>query len=98
MLFHTFAFVPPTEILKGGVKIIRNEYLSYAPQVNWLDIVKNESADIMIEGNGPKSESELWRKSKSLLKGTAFIFVKGKRLFPDWCIIVFSWKENMLGS
>ncbi|XP_015226132.1 PREDICTED: receptor tyrosine-protein kinase erbB-3 isoform X2 [Cyprinodon variegatus] len=43
-----------TEILKGGVKIIRNEYLSYAPQVNWLDIVKNESADIMIEGNGPK--------------------------------------------
>uniref|UniRef100_A0A3P9BPA5 receptor protein-tyrosine kinase n=1 Tax=Maylandia zebra TaxID=106582 RepID=A0A3P9BPA5_9CICH len=27
-----------TEILRGGVKIIRNKYLSYAPQVNWLDI------------------------------------------------------------
>lgn len=48
--------VPPTEILEGGVKIIQNKYLSYAPQVNWLDIVKDASADIMIEGNGPESE------------------------------------------
>uniref|UniRef100_A0A671X6G0 Receptor protein-tyrosine kinase n=1 Tax=Sparus aurata TaxID=8175 RepID=A0A671X6G0_SPAAU len=38
-----------TEILEGGVKIIQNKYLSYAPQVNWLDIVKDASADIMIE-------------------------------------------------
>ncbi|KAK1900782.1 Receptor tyrosine-protein kinase erbB-3 [Dissostichus eleginoides] len=43
-----------TEILEGGVKIIQNKYLSYAPQVNWLDIVKDAKADIMIEGNGPK--------------------------------------------
>uniref|UniRef100_A0A671X6M9 Receptor protein-tyrosine kinase n=1 Tax=Sparus aurata TaxID=8175 RepID=A0A671X6M9_SPAAU len=32
-----------TEILEGGVKIIQNKYLSYAPQVNWLDIVKDAS-------------------------------------------------------
>ncbi|KAM9859780.1 receptor tyrosine-protein kinase erbB-3a [Aulostomus maculatus] len=43
-----------TEILEGGVKIIQNKYLSYAPQVNWLDIVKDASVPIMIEGNGPK--------------------------------------------
>ncbi|XP_061583594.1 receptor tyrosine-protein kinase erbB-3a isoform X2 [Cololabis saira] len=42
-----------TEILEGGVKIIQNKYLSYAPQVNWLDIVKDATADIMIEDNGP---------------------------------------------
>ncbi|KAM4587898.1 receptor tyrosine-protein kinase erbB-3a [Odontesthes bonariensis] len=43
-----------TEILEGGVKIIQNKYLSYAPQVNWLDIVKDGTAEIMIEGNGPE--------------------------------------------
>ncbi|KAM4740868.1 receptor tyrosine-protein kinase erbB-3a [Anableps anableps] len=43
-----------TEILEGGVKIIQNKYLSYAPQVNWLDIVKDASADIMIQDNGPE--------------------------------------------
>ncbi|XP_039971877.1 receptor tyrosine-protein kinase erbB-3a [Xiphias gladius] len=43
-----------TEILEGGVKIIQNKYLSYAPQVNWLDIVKDGAAEIMIEGNGPE--------------------------------------------
>uniref|UniRef100_I3KS89 Receptor protein-tyrosine kinase n=1 Tax=Oreochromis niloticus TaxID=8128 RepID=I3KS89_ORENI len=43
-----------TEILRGGVKIIHNKYLSYAPQVNWLDIVKDGSAQIMIEDNGPE--------------------------------------------
>uniref|UniRef100_A0A3Q2V8M6 Receptor protein-tyrosine kinase n=1 Tax=Haplochromis burtoni TaxID=8153 RepID=A0A3Q2V8M6_HAPBU len=45
-----------TEILRGGVKIIRNKYLSYAPQVNWLDIVKDGTAQIVIEDNGPESE------------------------------------------
>uniref|UniRef100_A0A665VR17 Receptor protein-tyrosine kinase n=1 Tax=Echeneis naucrates TaxID=173247 RepID=A0A665VR17_ECHNA len=45
-----------TEILEGGVKIIQNKFLSYAIQVNWLDIVKDASAPIMIEGNGPTSE------------------------------------------
>uniref|UniRef100_A0A8C5G802 Receptor protein-tyrosine kinase n=1 Tax=Gouania willdenowi TaxID=441366 RepID=A0A8C5G802_GOUWI len=43
-----------TEILEGGVKIIQNKYLSYAPQVNWLDIVKNGASDIKIEDNGPE--------------------------------------------
>lgn len=44
----------PTEILEGGVKIIQNEYLSYVKRVNWEDIVN--SADIVIEDNGPESE------------------------------------------
>uniref|UniRef100_A0A3P9IQ48 receptor protein-tyrosine kinase n=1 Tax=Oryzias latipes TaxID=8090 RepID=A0A3P9IQ48_ORYLA len=48
-----------TEILRGGVKIIQNKFLSYAPQVNWQDIVKNGSAHIMIEENGPISESKI---------------------------------------
>lgn len=52
--------MPPTEILEGGVKIIQNKYLSYAPQVNWLDIVKDGAAEIMIEGNGPESECKEW--------------------------------------
>ncbi|XP_039884701.1 receptor tyrosine-protein kinase erbB-3-like isoform X2 [Simochromis diagramma] len=43
-----------TEILRGGVKIIQNKYLSYAPQVNWLDIVKDGTAQIVIEDNGPE--------------------------------------------
>ncbi|XP_060898548.1 receptor tyrosine-protein kinase erbB-3a isoform X2 [Labrus mixtus] len=43
-----------TEILEGGVKIIQNKYLSYAPQVNWPDIVKDGTAHIMIQGNGPE--------------------------------------------
>uniref|UniRef100_A0A8C4EYG5 Receptor protein-tyrosine kinase n=1 Tax=Dicentrarchus labrax TaxID=13489 RepID=A0A8C4EYG5_DICLA len=43
-----------TEILEGGVQIIQNKYLSYAPQVNWLDIVKDGTAHIMIEDNGPE--------------------------------------------
>ncbi|XP_034726500.1 receptor tyrosine-protein kinase erbB-3a isoform X1 [Etheostoma cragini] len=42
-----------TEILEGGVKIIQNKYLSYAQQVNWLDIVKDGTAHLLIEGNGP---------------------------------------------
>ncbi|XP_028431360.1 receptor tyrosine-protein kinase erbB-3a [Perca flavescens] len=41
-----------TEILEGGVKIIQNKYLSYAPQVNWQDIVKDGTTHIMFEGNG----------------------------------------------
>ncbi|XP_027858165.1 receptor tyrosine-protein kinase erbB-3a [Xiphophorus couchianus] len=43
-----------TEILEGGVQIFDNKYLSYAPQVNWLDIVKDASAEIMIQKNGPE--------------------------------------------
>lgn len=43
-----------TEILEGGVKIIQNKYLSFASQINWLDIVKDGTADIMIKDNGPQ--------------------------------------------
>nr|XP_019941989.1 PREDICTED: receptor tyrosine-protein kinase erbB-4-like [Paralichthys olivaceus] len=43
-----------TEILKGGVMIIQNKYLSYAPQVNWLEIVKDATTQVFIEGNGPE--------------------------------------------
>ncbi|XP_057701747.1 receptor tyrosine-protein kinase erbB-3-like [Corythoichthys intestinalis] len=43
-----------TEILEGGVQIIQNSYLSYAPQVNWLDIVKDGTAPIELENNGPE--------------------------------------------
>uniref|UniRef100_A0A7N8YH64 Receptor protein-tyrosine kinase n=1 Tax=Mastacembelus armatus TaxID=205130 RepID=A0A7N8YH64_9TELE len=45
-----------TEILEGGVKIIQNKYLSYAPQITWLDIVKDGTTEIVIESNGPESE------------------------------------------
>ncbi|KAI5628469.1 receptor tyrosine-protein kinase erbB-3 precursor [Silurus asotus] len=43
-----------TEILEGGVQIIQNEFLSYAPQINWLDIVKDSKAKIIIKDNGPE--------------------------------------------
>lgn len=59
---HFDICVPPTEILEGGVKIIQNKYLGYASKINWLDIVKDGTADIMIEGNGPQSELGRWRR------------------------------------
>ncbi|XP_075966594.1 receptor tyrosine-protein kinase erbB-3a isoform X1 [Anarhichas minor] len=43
-----------TEILEGGVKIFKNQNLSYAPQLYWEDIVKDGTAHIMIEDNGPE--------------------------------------------
>ncbi|XP_053354504.1 receptor tyrosine-protein kinase erbB-3a [Clarias gariepinus] len=43
-----------TEILEGGVQIIKNEFLSYAPQINWQDIVKDNGADVLIQDNGPE--------------------------------------------
>ncbi|KAL7891576.1 hypothetical protein AOLI_G00010520 [Acnodon oligacanthus] len=42
-----------TEILEGGVQIIQNKFLSYAPQINWLDIVKDSGAEVIIKDNGP---------------------------------------------
>ncbi|KAL0978362.1 hypothetical protein UPYG_G00169500 [Umbra pygmaea] len=47
-------FTHLTEILEGGVQIVRNEFLSYAPQVNWLDIVKDKSSELIISENGPE--------------------------------------------
>ncbi|KAJ8265668.1 hypothetical protein COCON_G00147670 [Conger conger] len=43
-----------TEVLRGGISITRNKFLSYAPQVNWADIVRDSSAPILIEDNGQK--------------------------------------------
>ncbi|KAG7471886.1 hypothetical protein MATL_G00102810 [Megalops atlanticus] len=45
-----------TEILHGGVQILGNRFLSYAPQVNWADIVRNSSAPIQITDNGERKE------------------------------------------
>ncbi|XP_034440903.1 receptor tyrosine-protein kinase erbB-3a [Hippoglossus hippoglossus] len=43
-----------TEILEGGVQIIQNKYLSFAPQVNWLGIVKDATTPIVLTDNGPE--------------------------------------------
>nr|XP_055044790.1 receptor tyrosine-protein kinase erbB-3b isoform X1 [Misgurnus anguillicaudatus] len=43
-----------TEILEGGVQIIWNKNLSYAPSVNWTDIVRDNTAKIEIQNNGNK--------------------------------------------
>ncbi|TRZ00828.1 hypothetical protein DNTS_029445 [Danionella cerebrum] len=45
-------FTHLTEILEGGVQIIQNKFLSYAPQINWLDIVKDSGAEIILQDNG----------------------------------------------
>uniref|UniRef100_A0A8C8HJC4 Receptor protein-tyrosine kinase n=1 Tax=Oncorhynchus tshawytscha TaxID=74940 RepID=A0A8C8HJC4_ONCTS len=45
-----------TEILEGGVQIIQNKFLSYTPQVNWLDIVKDGASEVIINENGPERE------------------------------------------
>uniref|UniRef100_A0A8C7YEX0 receptor protein-tyrosine kinase n=1 Tax=Oryzias sinensis TaxID=183150 RepID=A0A8C7YEX0_9TELE len=55
-----------TEILRGGVMIIQNKFLSYAPQVNWQDIVKNGSAHIMIEENGSHTEQPCHESCKDV--------------------------------
>ncbi|XP_062872148.1 receptor tyrosine-protein kinase erbB-3b [Trichomycterus rosablanca] len=43
-----------TEILQGGVQIVNNIYLSYAPWINWHDIVGDSNATIQISDNGKK--------------------------------------------
>ncbi|XP_026872274.2 receptor tyrosine-protein kinase erbB-3b isoform X2 [Electrophorus electricus] len=43
-----------TEILKGGVQIINNKYLTYAPWINWQDIMRDGGARIEIFDNGQK--------------------------------------------
>ena len=52
--FFFFGAWYPTEILNGGVQIIQNQFLSYAPEVNWQDIVSG--AEVTIKENGPQSE------------------------------------------
>lgn len=41
-----------TEILEGGVQIVHNRNLSYAPLINWQDIVRDGDARIQIQDNG----------------------------------------------
>uniref|UniRef100_A0A671RJ94 Receptor protein-tyrosine kinase n=1 Tax=Sinocyclocheilus anshuiensis TaxID=1608454 RepID=A0A671RJ94_9TELE len=41
-----------TEILEGGVQIVHNRNLSYAPWINWRDIVRDSDACIQIQNNG----------------------------------------------
>uniref|UniRef100_A0A673KX52 Receptor protein-tyrosine kinase n=1 Tax=Sinocyclocheilus rhinocerous TaxID=307959 RepID=A0A673KX52_9TELE len=41
-----------TEILEGGVQIVHNRNLSYAPWINWRDIVRDSDARIQIQNNG----------------------------------------------
>uniref|UniRef100_A0A671R8I3 Receptor protein-tyrosine kinase n=1 Tax=Sinocyclocheilus anshuiensis TaxID=1608454 RepID=A0A671R8I3_9TELE len=41
-----------TEILEGGVQIVHNRNLSYAPWINWWDIVRDSVARIQIQNNG----------------------------------------------
>ncbi|KAJ7999155.1 hypothetical protein DPEC_G00212470 [Dallia pectoralis] len=48
-----------TEILEGGVHIYRNKFLSYAQQVNWLDIVKDESSEVIVSNNGPEQPCDV---------------------------------------
>uniref|UniRef100_A0A8C9TLN0 Receptor protein-tyrosine kinase n=1 Tax=Scleropages formosus TaxID=113540 RepID=A0A8C9TLN0_SCLFO len=60
-------FTHLTEILRGGVQIIRNKYLKYAPRVNWADIVQDSSADIIIEENvkcDPACQGHCWGPGK----------------------------------
>ncbi|XP_072540741.1 receptor tyrosine-protein kinase erbB-3a [Salminus brasiliensis] len=45
-----------TEILEGGVQIIQNKFLSYAPKINWLDIVKDSGTEVIINDNGPDQQ------------------------------------------
>ncbi|MCJ8741867.1 hypothetical protein PDJAM_G00075710 [Pangasius djambal] len=44
-----------TEILVGGVQIVNNKYLRYAPWINWKDIVRDSSVPVEIIGNGQKA-------------------------------------------
>ncbi|TRY54340.1 hypothetical protein DNTS_021314 [Danionella cerebrum] len=60
-VFHNFesnteledlGFTNLTEILEGGVQIVQNKNLSYAPWINWQDIVRDSGAGIDIHDNG----------------------------------------------
>ncbi len=46
------SFIGSAEILEGGVQIVHNRNLSYAPWINWQDIVRDSDAHIQIQNNG----------------------------------------------
>ncbi len=45
------SFIGSAEILEGGVQIVQNRNLSYAPWINWRDIVRDSDARIQIQNN-----------------------------------------------
>uniref|UniRef100_A0A9J8AP15 Receptor protein-tyrosine kinase n=2 Tax=Cyprinus carpio TaxID=7962 RepID=A0A9J8AP15_CYPCA len=47
-----------TEILEGGVQIVHNRNLSYAPWINWRDIVRDSGARIQIQDNGRRGSCD----------------------------------------
>uniref|UniRef100_A0A673MCP2 Receptor protein-tyrosine kinase n=1 Tax=Sinocyclocheilus rhinocerous TaxID=307959 RepID=A0A673MCP2_9TELE len=47
-----------TEILEGGVQIVHNRNLSYAPWINWRDIVRDSVARIQIQNNGRRGSCD----------------------------------------
>ncbi|XP_026097690.1 receptor tyrosine-protein kinase erbB-3-like isoform X2 [Carassius auratus] len=47
-----------TEILEGGVQIVQNRNLSYAPWINWRDIVRHSDAPIQIQSNGRRGSCD----------------------------------------
>lgn len=47
-----------TEILEGGVQIVHNRNLSYAPWINWRDIVRDSDARIQIQNNGGRGSCD----------------------------------------
>ncbi|XP_030624452.1 receptor tyrosine-protein kinase erbB-3b [Chanos chanos] len=49
-------FTNLTEILEGGVQIVNNKHLKYAPSINWHDIVHNSSSQIQIQDDGEKGQ------------------------------------------
>uniref|UniRef100_A0A672LHK8 Receptor protein-tyrosine kinase n=1 Tax=Sinocyclocheilus grahami TaxID=75366 RepID=A0A672LHK8_SINGR len=49
-----------TEILEGGVQIVHNRNLSYAPWINWRDIVRDSVARIQIQNNGRRGNLSVY--------------------------------------
>ncbi|XP_041954117.1 receptor tyrosine-protein kinase erbB-3b isoform X1 [Alosa sapidissima] len=45
-----------TEILEGGVQIVNNKYLKYAPWINWKDIVRDPKAPLDFKDNGERGQ------------------------------------------
>lgn len=41
------------------MQIIQNKFLRYAPQINWIDIVKDSGVEVIIEDNGPECKETI---------------------------------------
>ncbi|XP_035245178.1 receptor tyrosine-protein kinase erbB-3-like [Anguilla anguilla] len=49
-------FTHLTEILQGGVQILNNRFLRYVSAVNWVDIMRDSSAEVKITQNGERGQ------------------------------------------